>query len=256
MIGWLFVAVVLLGGVGALAYVALGEKGGAASVTGASGAPANTPEPAPTVTDPPPPPTPVHDDKAAIGSAGSAGSADAGSAEIKTGSDGTPARGRRRHAAAEESDDAEEASDPSADRRGEPRSESARAHREGRRGRAATGSRRATSTAKLEKIKGYGAVATYKQAYVAFESDDMPNAQRLAEKAAQMKGAYQLEAKVLFADATFQQGDYKRAKSYFVAMRNATPKIKANASFRATLAKKIAACNKALKLADDDGIGP
>jgi hypothetical protein len=53
----------------------------------------------------------------------------------------------------------------------------------------------------------------------------------------------------LFADAVFRQGDYVRAKKLYIGLRG-----KVTGEMKSTATKKIAACNKALKLPEADGI--
>jgi eukaryotic-like serine/threonine-protein kinase len=105
---------------------------------------------------------------------------------------------------------------------------------------------------KLEKSKGYQypGYARYKQAWAAFQANDTMGALTLAESALRMPGNHKLEAKLLFADALFKQGQYERAKDLYVGLRKqvATP------DKRAQLAKKIASCNQKLKLPERDGI--
>ena len=53
---------------------------------------------------------------------------------------------------------------------------------------------------------------------------------------------------VLYADVLFKQGDYQRAKDFYIALRKQMPDKKAE------LAKKIARCNEKLKKPEHDGI--
>jgi hypothetical protein len=104
---------------------------------------------------------------------------------------------------------------------------------------------------RLEKAKGYKypGYAVYKQAWAYFQLNDVANAQALAQRASSMPGKQRGEAKLLFADALFKQGDFKRAKDFYIGLRKQAPKAE-----RAQLAKKIASCNQKLKLPDRDGI--
>ena len=104
---------------------------------------------------------------------------------------------------------------------------------------------------KLEKAKGYKfpGYAVYKQAWAYFQLNDTANAQQLAQKASTMAGNQKTDAKLLYADALFKQGDFKRAKDFYIGLRKQVP-----TSQKAQLAKKIASCNQKLKLPDRDGI--
>jgi TolA-binding protein len=104
---------------------------------------------------------------------------------------------------------------------------------------------------KLEKAKSYKfpGFAVYKQAWAYFQLNDTANAQSLAQRASTMPGNQKNDAKLLYADALFKQGDFKRAKDFYIGMRKQVP-----ASQKAQLAKKIASCNQKLKLPDRDGI--
>lgn len=106
---------------------------------------------------------------------------------------------------------------------------------------------------KLEKAKGYNypGWAVYKQAWSAFQMNDTANALFLAQRASTMPGNQKPDAKLLYADALFKQGDYKRAKDFYINLRKLA---KGEPKQQAQLAKKISACNQKLKLADSDGI--
>jgi TolA-binding protein len=102
---------------------------------------------------------------------------------------------------------------------------------------------------KLEKIKGYAGQALYMQAWAAFQNQDTNAAEQLAKKAAEAPGAQKTDAMFLYADALFRKGELERAKKLYITMRG-----KVTGEQRATATKKIAACNKALKLPEADGI--
>jgi len=105
---------------------------------------------------------------------------------------------------------------------------------------------------RLEAIKGYAGIAQYQQAWVAFRTNDNQRAEDLAKKAiANTQGAWQFRAKMLYGDAMFGKGFYERAKNVYVNLRNSTP----NAKLRTELAKKIQNCNKGLKIPNvNDGL--
>lgn len=103
---------------------------------------------------------------------------------------------------------------------------------------------------RLEKAKGYKfpGYAVYKQALMYFQLNDTANAQAFSDKAAKMPGNQKNDAKMLYADVLFKQGDYQRAKDFYIALRKQMPDKKAE------LAKKIARCNEKLKKPEHDGI--
>ncbi|HEX5064013.1 MAG TPA: serine/threonine-protein kinase, partial [Kofleriaceae bacterium] len=106
---------------------------------------------------------------------------------------------------------------------------------------------------KLEKAKGYQypGWAVYKQAWAAFQLNDTNTALNLSQRASTMPGNQKPDAKLLYADALYKQGDYKRAKDFYIGLRkqfNGEPKKQAQ------VAKKITACNQKLKLPDNDGL--
>ncbi|HSD87054.1 MAG TPA: protein kinase [Kofleriaceae bacterium] len=105
---------------------------------------------------------------------------------------------------------------------------------------------------KLEKAKTYKfpGYAVYKQAWAAFQNNDTANAQQLAQKASTMPGNQKLDAKELYADALFKQGDFQRAKDFYIGLRKQVP----TDARKAGLAKKIVRCNEKLKKPERDGI--
>jgi serine/threonine protein kinase len=107
--------------------------------------------------------------------------------------------------------------------------------------------------ARLEKAKGYQypGWAIYKQAWAAFQLNDTANALNLAQRASTMPGNQKPDAKLLYADALFKQGDYKRAKDFYIGLRK---QFAGEPKKEAMVAKKITACNQKLKLPDGDGI--
>src|SRR5262249_48318725 len=91
---------------------------------------------------------------------------------------------------------------------------------------------------KLEKAKGYQypGWAVYKQAWAAFQLNDTNTALNLSQRASTMPGNQKQDAKLLYADALFKQGDYKRAKDFYIAMRK---QFAGEAKKQAMVAKKI-----------------
>jgi serine/threonine protein kinase len=102
--------------------------------------------------------------------------------------------------------------------------------------------------AKLEKLPNQAGFAVYRQAWAAFQANDA-DAVSLAQKAASLPGAQKMDAKFLYADALYRQGDFQRAKDMYIGLRKLV-----SGNQKAVAAKKIAACNKALKLPDGDGV--
>jgi hypothetical protein len=105
---------------------------------------------------------------------------------------------------------------------------------------------------KLETIKGYAGIAQFQQAWVAFRTNDNQRAEDLAKKAiSNTQGAWQFRSKTLYGDAMFGKGLYQRAKDVYLSLRVTAP----NAKLKADLATKIKNCNKGLKLPNvNDGL--
>jgi tetratricopeptide (TPR) repeat protein len=106
---------------------------------------------------------------------------------------------------------------------------------------------------KLEKIKGYQPNAVYRQAWAAFSGQNTEDAVRLAAKAASISppGAQKTKAKFLYGDALYRQGAYDRAKDVYISLWKQSA-----GDDKATAQKKIAACNRALKKPESDGLQP
>jgi hypothetical protein len=105
---------------------------------------------------------------------------------------------------------------------------------------------------KLEKSKAYAAVALYHEAYAAFQLGDTAGAVDLARRAANLPGPLQSKAKLLYADGLFKQGDFKRARDLYLALRHSL-----SGDDKAQATHKIAWCNQHLGFPDQDGItGP
>ena len=105
--------------------------------------------------------------------------------------------------------------------------------------------------AKIEKAKGYQypGFAVFKQAYASFQTGDTASALALSQRAAAMPGNQKTDAQFLYADALYKQGDYSRAKTFFLNLRK-----KLTGEKKAYATKKVAACNAALHLPERDGI--
>jgi serine/threonine protein kinase len=245
ILGWLLLATILFGGVGALLYVALGERSQRAPVGNKLEGSV-----APEVTNPE---TPVKPDdipaikpnngSAAMGSGSETGSAGSGSAtplKLDNPPPNTnalpnkpPKKPPIRVAINEKDPNALLKQGALFERTNNW--EGARAMYE-----------------KLEGIKGYIGIAQYQQAWVAFRTNDNQRAEDLAKRAiGNTAGAWQFRSKTLYADALYGKGLYERAKSLYVSLRNSTP----NARLKADLGKKIVNCNKGLKMPNpNDGL--
>jgi serine/threonine protein kinase len=103
---------------------------------------------------------------------------------------------------------------------------------------------------RLEKTKGYSTgEALYRQAWLAFQSNATADAAALAAEAAHQPGPFKTPAQFLYGDAWFRQGDPQRAKEIYLTMRKGL-----SGEDRVMAAKKIQMCNKALKLPENDGV--
>jgi hypothetical protein len=104
---------------------------------------------------------------------------------------------------------------------------------------------------KLERTKGYNkpGMALFKQAWAAFQIKDTATALQLAQKAAGMRDAPWLDTRDLIGDCLFKQGEYDRAKEYYLAER-----AKLRGAKQTQVTHKIVACNKALGKPERDGI--
>jgi tetratricopeptide (TPR) repeat protein len=101
---------------------------------------------------------------------------------------------------------------------------------------------------RLANNPAYAGEAAYHQALAAFQLMLYGEAEELA-KAASLHAAVRNRALLLYGDAIVKQGDVRRAKDFFVGLRKQLA-----GDDRATATRKIAACNKALKLPELDGI--
>ncbi|HEV7558369.1 MAG TPA: hypothetical protein VGO00_23025, partial [Kofleriaceae bacterium] len=103
---------------------------------------------------------------------------------------------------------------------------------------------------KLEKVKGYGPESLYLQAYAAFGAHQLDDALQLSKKAAeQLTGQRKTDAQFLYGDALYRQNEFSRAKDIYMGLRK-----RLQGEQKTTAAKKVAACNKALHLPDNDGL--
>jgi serine/threonine protein kinase len=255
--GWLVLAALLFGGVGSLLYIALGERNAASKASDAV-VPAPGSEVDPRAAQPPLETAPTRPD--APGSAAPHGSASApvtapapdARPDAVTGSGGSkaadklgakrpgakPAPGKRVAAAPSPADDKE------------PKSAAVLVKQARALERNGQWSEARVVYQKLEKAKGYSPTeALYRQAWAAFQSNATDEAVQLAAEAARQPGAFKTPAMFLYGDALYRLHEYDRAKNIYVGLRKGL-----SGDDRATATKKIAACNKALKLPDADGV--
>jgi serine/threonine protein kinase len=254
--GWIMLVLIILGGVGAAAYVMFLKPTGkdAASVTPGSDTGSDTGSGASVVTPPAngsdekPPAKPKHEQAVkSPATTENAGSADAVSgSNALEGSDEEHGTGKNAHGhtvrphqpAAHHVTTAAEEKDPKALLKQGQALEASADWDEARQ-----------VYTKLEKLRGYEQLAEYRMAYDAFQSSDTNAAQAYAQKAATRSGAQKLDALSLYGDALFKNGEYKRAKEVYIAVR-----AKVTGDKKAGATKKIAACNGKLGLSERDGI--
>ena len=106
---------------------------------------------------------------------------------------------------------------------------------------------------KLGQTKGYSlGEALYRQAYAAFQANTTAEAATLAEKAAHEPGSFKTQAMMLYGDAMLKLGNKQRAKGVFSSLYNNNSSI--NSVERAAALRKLAQCNKELGLPEGDGV--
>jgi len=229
-LGWLLLAAALFGGVGALVFVAVGERGERAptqelaSAAPAEGTPAGGParENADNTDD--------DDDERVADDEARSGKRSERSERV--GSRKT-SKAPKRHVAVADANDPKELikQGQAFEKAGEW--EQARA-----------------VYARLEKVKGYAARALYMQAWAAFSANDTDDAALLAQRAASTAtGAQRTDALFLYGDALYRQGNYRRARDIFIGLHK-----QLSGDQKATAQRKIAACNRALNLPESDGL--
>ena len=106
-----------------------------------------------------------------------------------------------------------------------------------------------TTYEKLAKVPGMKGQALYLQANAAFYAYKTDDAVTLAAKAVAEPGGPKVKAKFLYGDALFRQRNYERARDVFVSLRGS-----AVGEDKAVATRKIAACNQQLGKPDAEGI--
>jgi serine/threonine protein kinase len=267
--GWLVFAAVLFGGVGALLYLALGERnaerklsseaalgglGGSSSASG-NGSTAAMPT-RDLVTAPPPAGTSPPATRTATGQGdrdpGSAAQPDAvtSSGALDRGGDRvskrlTDDRSKRSNGRAPGNRrPSQTAAAPTPDNSTQALIKQAQGYE-----KAARWSDARATYHKLEKAKGYSASeALYRQAWAAFQGN-ADDADKAASAAGAQQGPFRNLAALLYGDVLYRQGNYMRAKGVYRDVRD-----RLNGEERATAVRKIALCNKQLKLPEADGV--
>jgi serine/threonine protein kinase len=252
MFGWLVLAAVLFGGVGALLYIALGERNAAnKALEAAPGAAGSAKEAPPVVMLPSP-------DGSAHGSDGTSRDDGSHAPDAVTSSsgvgDGAKADSIKRPGPG---DDKGHKRTPPRTATGtkrpddkDPRSASALERQAKDLEKARKWNEARAVYAKLEKVKGYNyGEALYHQAWAAFQSNATGDAVTLASQAAAQTGPFKTKAMMLYGDALYRQGEYGRAKNVYTGLRKGL-----TGDDRIEAAKGIQRCNKQLKLPESDGV--
>jgi hypothetical protein len=261
--GWLVLAAVLFGGVGSLLYVALGERNAATKASDAALGAAGPSREAPVIVlqrpeDAGSPPSVVEElaspkpvavavvPDAVSASGGGVVGDDSRADPIKT--DSTRKADHKRPPSRVATTPRRVAAPPPA---GDDKSLAALVKRAKAFEKDGQWNDARAAYQKLENVKGYSlGEALYHQAYAAIQSNATEDAAKLAKQAGHLPGPFKTPAMFLYGDAWFRQGEYSRAKEIYLTLR----KSNLSGDDRATATKKIAACNKMLKLPETDGI--
>jgi serine/threonine protein kinase/TolA-binding protein len=256
--GWLVLAAVLFGGVGSLLYIALGERNAATKASDAAQlAGSNRDAPAAMPASPADPASPVG--AGAIDGSASAKTAapipdavtGSGAGGDPTRTDGTRSDGTRRNDHKRPpprvaTTTRRPAPPPPAD----DRSVAALVARAKSLEKDGKWAEARGVYQRLEKVKGYTlGEALYRQAFAAIQANAPDEAVKLALDAGHQPGPYKTPAMFLYGDAWYRQGEFQRAKEIYLTLRKGV-----SGDEKATATKKIAACNKELKLPLSDGV--
>jgi serine/threonine protein kinase/TolA-binding protein len=231
--GWVMLVLILLGGGGALAYFFL-----ISNAERPAAPPANIGSQGSALMPPPPPPPQGSDQGSAVEVAPPPqGSADQGSGDSKTTHKNTHEHEKDKHptVAVSPSNDPKQMAKDALDLEKAQDWDGAKRMWE-----------------KIEKNKQYccAGFAVYKQAWAAFQNNDSTSALALAQKAAGMHGEQRIPARFLVGDALYRQGEYQRAKDFFINLLSQV----SDKDQKATARKKIALCNQKLGKPDGDGV--
>ncbi len=250
--GWLVLAAVLFGGVGALLYIALGERTAATKAPEVGTSPVGSAN-----ADVKPTPPKPETEGSAHGSAAPPRAPDAVTASDGPGDDVTPDPARP---------DGKKPGDDKAHKRPPPRTgaitkrptssddkPTALLIKEAKSLEKAYKWNEARAVyQKLEKAKGYNlGEALYHQAWAAFQSGAISDAVDLANAAiAQLSGPSKVQAQFLFGDALYKEGEFSRAKNVYTSIYN-----NQKGDEKMAAAKKVMACNRELKMPAAAGLG-
>jgi serine/threonine protein kinase len=262
--GWLVLAAMLFGGVGALLYIALGERNAASRAASATAAAAGSNGPVKVNVVLPPPEG--GSERPQAGSAVPPGSAPGGiEPDAVTGSgplvdnlrpDPTlppapPAASVRK---AEDKNRKvpvrtaigrrQPATDETSPKNAAAQLKQARAHE-----KAGEWSEAEAIYQRLVKIKGYAGEAYYRQAWNAFQNNRIAEAIELAMEAAKQTGSFKNQALMLYGDLLYRQKEFARAKTIYLGVRKSV-----SGEERAAITRKIARCNEWLKLPESHGV--
>jgi TolA-binding protein len=244
ILGWLLLATLLFGGVGALLYVALGERGARAPVNKLEGTQPVVPE-----SSAPPaetgPRTPTQKPEAPTPGSPAQGSG-SDSASLKLDPPANPTQPNKKNPPNKKPTPggAVDANDPKALQKA--------ANQSFNKG---DWDRARELYDKLAQHPAYEGIALYQEAMIAFKTGDNAMAETLFGRAAgKLGGAQKAQAMLLYGDALFRRGEYQRAKDIFVNLRNGS-----SGGTKQALGKKIIACNKGLiskgvKTTENDGL--
>jgi serine/threonine protein kinase len=241
ILGWLLVAALLFGGVGAILFVAFGERGNHANVnapaasasdaTQASGSPQQT---AAIASDSPPAPGSAETGAATIGSA----TVEDPQNRMHQPVPPTPPHAPPPHhpvVAVADDHDAQGLIKQGQALQKDGKYEQARAVYQ-----------------KLEKLRGWAGPAEYYQATVAYDEHDTPNVVVLASKAAgnlAVQSPLKHQAMMLYGDGLFQQGEWLRAKNIYLGVYKQVA-----GDLRDQAKRKIGNCNVKLNKDPSDGL--
>jgi hypothetical protein len=229
--GWLLLAAVLFGGVGALLYVALGERGSNPKTENLGTKVEQPPAPQ----DTPPPPVKQPDQ-------GSDNTPKPNSATIKDTTHKPPQPPPRNNQVDKTVKRPVAVANPDDPKALLKQGKALEKQGEWEQARGVY--------QKLERLKGYAPEALYLQANAALGGKQTDDALMLAKKAAeQSTGQRKIDAQFLYGEVLYRQNEFSRAKDIFLGLRKRlTGEQKINAT------KRVAWCNKALHLPDNDGV--
>jgi hypothetical protein len=102
---------------------------------------------------------------------------------------------------------------------------------------------------KLEKTQGASGPVLLMQGLSMMGMGETEKAMKLAFRSMAYPGSHRSHAKLLYAEGLFRQGDHRRAKDMYLSLHKTV-----TGELKDSVKRKIAACNRALKLPENDGI--